>query len=161
MIKNPLSIKFKLTHSDAILPKAAKEGDIGFDLYAVEDFYLFPQTTGVIKTGLTLAGFSDAPHASWFMKVEGRSGLASKGIFPVGGIIDPSYRGEIGVILFNSNPNPTNPNCVPTPYKITKGDRIAQLVLYSVISGGEVLFKQTEEIEETQRGDSGFGSSGK
>lgn len=155
MIKNPLKIKFKLTHPNAVLPKAIREGDIGFDIYAAEDTAIYPSSTKIVKTGLVLADCDmQAPNMnSWFMKVEGRSGMAVKGVFPVGGIIDPTYRGEIGVILFNSSNE--------EKYLIKQGDRVAQLVLYNVVSGNSVVFSEATEINETNRGASGYGSSGK
>ena len=155
MIKNPLKIKFKLTHEKAVLPKAIREGDIGFDIYAVEDTTILPNCTRIIKTGLVLADCdTEAPNMnSWFMKVEGRSGMASKGVFPVGGIIDPTYRGEIGVILFNSS------NI--EKFVIKQGDRVAQIILYNVVAGNSVAFSETDEIKDTIRGASGYGSSGK
>jgi dUTP pyrophosphatase len=89
-----------------------------------------------------------------FFKIEGRSGLASKGIFPVGGIIDPSYRGEICVLLFNS----TESSC-----SFNSGDRVAQLVCYhslAPLEGSQVTFEIVDDVVSTDRGDKGFGSSG-
>jgi dUTPase len=91
-----------------------------------------------------------------FFKIEGRSGLASKGLFPVGGIIDPSYRGEIQVALFNSSDEVDY-------FKICKGDRIAQLVCYLTLANSNYLdmnFTEVDNLDETTRGDKGFGSSG-
>lgn len=93
--------------------------------------------------------------SSVFLKVEGRGGLASKGIFPVGGIIDSNYRGEIIVLLCNVNDE---------PYSLKAGDRCAQLVIYKVMAesfSNEVHFQQVEKVETvTERNAQGFGSSG-
>lgn len=150
---NP-KIKFKLTSKDAKLPQVKHEGDVGFDIYALEKAPpLLSGETTLVKTGVVLA---DCPLKlgghSIYLKVEGRSGLALKGIFPVGGIIDPTYRGEIGVILYNS----TKHNVY-----IQKGDRIAQLIIYNVITSSEIDFIESTESTKSVRGADGFGSTGK
>jgi dUTP pyrophosphatase len=148
------------THDNAILPKQSS-GDVGFDLHSVENVRLYSGEVRRVHTGLRLAGPIKHPGANTgiltlFLKIEGRSGLASDGIFPIGGIIDPDYRGAIDVILHSVNPRPHN---------ISIGDRIAQLVVYAA-SGTNELHKTVmeeikgHEIDETERGSKGFGSSG-
>lgn len=131
------------------LPSQPKKGDVGVDLKSKEHITISPGTTMVIDTGLLLAEVPDG----YFPKIEGRSGLAAKGIFPVGGIVDPAYRGKVGVILFNST---------DLPYSISAGDRIAQFVLYRTLNWVEPQFQieQVRQAEETSRGAKGFGSSG-
>jgi dUTP pyrophosphatase len=124
-------------------------GNVGFDITSVEDKIIYAYSTAVIRTGLQLAEAHVNDFA--FLKVEGRSGLASRGIFPVGGIIDPSYRGEIKIVLYNG--------CEDS-YQIKKGDRIAQLVCYQV-RADDMVIEETTEVTETERGASGFGSSGR
>jgi dUTP pyrophosphatase len=167
------------SHEDAILPTQNID-DIGFDIYSVEDVEIKSLSVGKIDTGLK---FSETPKMpinlseSYFgldafseletkyklsdscmsleTKIEGRSGLASKGIFPVGGIVDPSYRGPIIVCLFNSTSD---------SYFVKKGDKIAQLVLRPVLANTKdhkVNFEFRDKQEETERGEKGFGSSGK
>jgi len=86
------------------------------------------------------------------MKVEGRSGLSVKGVFPVGGIIDPTYRGEIGIVLANVSGK---------DYKIAQGDRIAQLVVYVVNTSFSLNMVEVDAITPNyERGEQGFGSSG-
>jgi len=145
-----------LTHPKAILPKQAL-GDIGFDIHAVEHVTIPPGSTCCIKTGISLA--DEMRHLGFiktvaFLKVEGRSGLASRGVFPVGGIIDPTYRGDIGVVLYNSSRKHFNVN---------EGDRIAQLVIYQAYATGNnchTVFEEQTEQKKTTRGEKGFGSSG-
>ena len=87
------------------------------------------------------------------LKFEGRSGMALKGVWPVGGIIDPGYRGEMNVILYNSTSK---------VYHINAGDRPAQLVWYVVNAPGDndfTPFEWVEDIEESERGNDGFGST--
>ena len=71
---------------------------------------------------------------------------------PVGGIIDPNYRGEIGVTLVNMGSEDA---------VFSVGDRIAQLVVYKVSTAGEVVMAESDKVTETNRGSAGFGSSGK
>ncbi len=159
-------IKVKKTRPDAVLPKASS-GNVGYDLTTPVKVELFPGEVTRVDVGLVLADdmdYSLAPPLSGFdgkaapvvpfFKVEGRSGLASKGIFPVGGIIDPSYRGEVGVLLFNSTKK---------SFVLEKGARIAQLVCYHTLSplrNSEVVFDEVKEVTPSDRNDRGFGSSG-
>lgn len=159
--------KIKKLNENAKIP-APSDGNVGYDISSIEDILIQPGQIAKIKTGLSFVDnigcggtsvknnehYSDFPLVPFF-KIEGRSGLASKGLFPVGGIIDPSYRGEICVLLYNS---------CQSVYQISIGDRIAQLVCYHTISphiGSSIEFLETDEISFTQRGEKGFGSSGK
>lgn len=159
-------IKIKKTRDDAIIPTPS-DGNVGYDLTTPAKIELFPGEVTRIDVGLILADDMDyslaGPVSGFdgkaatlvpFFKIEGRSGLASKGIFPVGGIIDPSYRGEIGVLLFNSTKK---------SFVLEKGARIAQLVCYHTLSplrNSEVVFDEVKDVVPSDRNDSGFGSSG-
>ena len=150
-------IKVKRVHSDAVLPNQ-DAGDVGWDLSTVESGFIPPGQVRVAPTGWILAEnpYDDDPHKKILLKIEGRSGLAmNHAVFPVGGIIDPTYRGEIGVMLYNGGER---------PYQFEKGDRVAQIVIYSV--HGKSLSSKTAFIESdivfpSERGDKGFGSSGR
>lgn len=157
--KNIIRIKFKKMSETAKLPTAIREGDIGFDLYCDEEFNLMPGSVKKIKTNIQLADMPivDSNNNCIFMKIEGRSGLSAKGIFPTGGIIDNSYRGELGVVLNMVS----NPESGPRGVTFNKGDRIAQLVVYKVATMGEVVMEETDVVTESVRGQQGFGSSGK
>lgn len=156
-----MKIKFVKSHANAVVPKQV-DGNNGWDIYAVEDGRIYAGTVGKIATGLKLA--ENIPTATArtpdvelvpFLKIEGRSGMASKGVFPVGGIVDQSYRGEIMVALFNSTPN---------VYEYKAGDRIAQFVCYltySNLGDNVVEMIEVDEQSETDRGEKGFGSSGR
>lgn len=144
----------KLTHPNARVPCQSRSGDVGFDLYPVEDVTLEKRSVTKVHTGVYLA---DEPprieSRTTFLKIEGRSGLALKGVFPVGGIVDPTYRGELVVLLHNS---------ASDDYVIEKGKACAQLVLYSVLTSDDgVVFVSTDESKSSVRGESGFGSSDK
>jgi dUTP pyrophosphatase len=152
----------KKTDDRARLPSAAHTDDVGFDLYPLADVVLNAGTTTIVSIGVCLAEtiepfFEDEKiRAVPFLKIEGRSGLASKGIFPVGGIIDPSYRGEIKVILFNSTQN---------DYFLSHDKAAAQLIAYYTLAScpphNFVKFVWTDSSSETDRGNLGFGSTDK
>ena len=121
--------------------------DAGFDITAVECKYIVPGgDDNVICTGLEVADITPG----WWLRVEARSGLGFKeNIIPFPGVIDNGYRGEIKIKMFNLGFH---------PYKISTGDRIAQLVPYQMAES--VSMKLVEEKTETKRGSKGFGSSG-
>lgn len=158
-----LFFPIRLTHENARLP-SQEPGDVGFDLFAVEDTYLQPRGITEVRTGIALAGppelvtLPSGVVMTPFLKVEGRSGLALTGVFPVGGIIDPSFRGEIRVLLFCLEGSSYDPKMV------CEGDRIAQLVCYMTLSTSDAFpvgFVKSEESVPSSRGDKGFGSSGR
>ena len=140
-------IKFIKTHPDAVLPTKAHADDTGYDITAVEDVMISAGGCAVVPIGLQVA-FIEPGY--WF-KIEGRSGLGFKhSIFPHYGIIDENFRGNLDVKLYNYNR--------AINYHIKKGDRIAQLVIHSRINA---YIEWAEKVTETDRGENGFGSSGK
>lgn len=139
------TLRFEKTHEDAKLPSKNNETDTGFDVYCVEDKVIPARGSAVVNVGLK---FANIPPGYW-IKVEGRSGLGFKyGILPHPGIIDNGYRGDAGIKLYN---------LTETDYHVASGDRIAQFVLYPVINC-TVSFGETIQSD---RGEKGFGSSGK
>lgn len=142
-------VKFVKTHLDAKLPEAnnseATTGDSGYDLFAVEDTIIPSCGNAVVPVGLTLA-YIDPGY--WF-RIEPRSGLGFKhSIQPHLGVIDNGYRGDLGVKLYNFHGQ---------EYEVKAGDRIAQFVLYQLI---QAQLEWADEVEDSNRGNSGFGSSG-
>lgn len=135
-----LTIKFRKLHPDAKAPTKAHNLDAGWDLYASDCVVIHG---GVVPTGIAV----EIPPG-YYGQICGRSGLASKGVFPTGGVIDCTYRGEIGVIL----------NCRYPSQVIKRGDKIAQLVILPV---PQVEFVEVEELGVSERGEKGFGSSGR
>jgi dUTP pyrophosphatase len=146
-----ISIKFKKLVPEAKLPTKGKPGDAAYDLYCVEKVVLGHGETKQVRTGLVLADMTqeDGPDLL-FLQIEGRSGIASNGVYPVGGIIDPIYRGEIQVILHNGNLN--------TDVSYQPGARIAQFVIRRTPK--DVLIEESDAITQTVRGALGFGSTG-
>lgn len=159
--KRFISIPVRKLDPKARLPVPAHEGDVGFDLYALEaSLYLPPWSTTKVHTGLALCDFPAAVEADGrvigvaFPKIEARSGLASRGVFPVGGIIDPTYRGEIIVLLHNSCDHHHVVDC---------SRPVAQLVLYTTLSNmtdvHTVKFLEDDQVTPTERGEDGLGST--
>lgn len=140
-----VTLKFKKTNADAKLPTKNNQSDTGFDVYCVEDKTIPARDSSVVDVGLEFAYITPG----YWVKVEGRSGLGFKhGISPHPGIIDSGYRGNAGIKLYNNT---------DVPYEVKAGDRIAQFVVYK---NYEVAVEEGE-TEESDRGASGFGSSGK
>jgi dUTP pyrophosphatase len=137
----------KLT-PNAIVPTRAHEGDAGLDLYAAEEAHMGPGERWGVGTGIAV----EIPpgHAGLVLP---RSGLAREhGITLVNspGLIDSGYRGEVRVLLLNTDPAET--------VKIEVGARIAQLVLTPVVLAEPA---ETTTLTESARGEGGFGSSGR
>lgn len=140
---HPVSIK-KLDPS-AIMPTKANKTDAGYDLYALESVEIGANNQRLIKTGISMAIPKGYVGLIW-----PRSGLAHKyGIDVFAGVIDAGYRGDVGVILYNSRLN---------HYKINKGDRVAQ-ILFQKIENFDLV--EVDNLDDTDRGSGGFGSTGK
>lgn len=143
-------LNVKKLREDAVLPVRATEGSAGMDLHALVDapVTLAPGERSMIPTGLAIA----LPSSDYVALVFARSGLAiKKGITLSNcvGVIDSDYRGELKVGLINQSKE---------PYTIEKGERIAQLVIMPVCLP-EIA--EAEDLDETDRGAGGFGSTGK
>jgi dUTP pyrophosphatase len=133
---------------EAVLPTRAHEGDAGVDLYACEAAHLGPGERWSVGTGVAVE-IPDG-HAGLVLP---RSGLAKKhGVALVNspGLIDSGYRGEVRVLLLNTDPAET--------FRVEPGDRIAQLLIAPIALPEPV---QVESLGDSARGDGGFGSSGR
>lgn len=174
------NIKVKKLHKDAIIPTKAHASDAGFDIYALEDTIIEPGETALIKTGLA---FELPP--GYEMQIRPRSGITLKTKLRVQlGTVDAGYRAEVGVIVDNNGRTtdgidlregrtcpascnqaitldgdyiPTNEMYKAFPYIIRKGDRIAQAVIQRL---PDVDLVEVDSLEESERGEGGFGSSG-
>jgi dUTP pyrophosphatase len=137
----------RLLDERARLPTRAHEGDAGLDLYALEGAELAPGARAQVRTGIALE--IPSGHAGLVLP---RSGLAARhGIALVNapGLIDAGYRGEVQVLMLNTDRE--------RPYRVSAGDRIAQLVVTSIATTAVV---EVSELSESARGGGGFGSSG-
>src|SRR5262249_45319765 len=139
-----VTLQFTRLSEDAREPSRAHDGDAGFDLYAVEGVRLGPGERGSVGTGIAVA----IPEG-WAGLVLPRSGLAAKhGItLPnAPGLIDAGYRGEVRVLLLNTDSSES--------FEVAPGDRIAQLLL---VRHEAPELVEVESLEETVRGVGGFG----
>jgi dUTP pyrophosphatase len=142
-----MEIRFKLLDSTLPPPRYLHAGDAGLDLPSRIDAVIEPGERTTIPTGIAIA--IPAGYAGFVLP---RSGLAMRnGIVLVNspGLIDSGYRGEIAVVMLNTDRR--------EPFKIARGDRIAQLVIQKMES---VTLVQAEELDSTERGTGGFGSTG-
>lgn len=143
-------IGFVKTHKDAKLPERAhphpKTGDTGYDVTCVEDCLIPARGSAVVPVGLTLAYLTPG----YWIEVCPKSGLGFKhGIYPHPGVIDNSYRGDLGIKMWNYT---------DTDYEFKAGDKVSQLVLRPLIVA-ETLW--ADKVQETARGAGGFGSTGR
>lgn len=125
------------------LPSKPHPSDAAYDLVARETRVLWPFTATKLATGLSL----EIPEDYWGL-ILSRSGMAGRNVSVLGGVIDPSYRGEIKVVLQNASLR---------PYVVSRGDRIAQLVL---LPRQGIAWHYAADLSKTARGEGGFGSTG-
>lgn len=138
-------IKIKKIHDMAIVPKRSNPTDAGADLYSVDVLTIPPLSRGIVSTGICI----EVP-VGFYARIAPRSGLAVKnGIDVLAGVCDSSYRGEIKVVLYNTDSE--------NSFDITYGDKIAQLIIEQHFNFD---FEETEQLSSTKRGDNGFGSTG-
>jgi dUTP pyrophosphatase len=143
-----IELPIQRLRDDAVVPQRAYAGDAGLDLSACERVELGPGERAVVGTGLAIA--IPEGYAGY---VQPRSGLAAKhGITIVNtpGLVDSGYRGELKVILLNTDER--------APFVVEPGMRIAQLVLLQIPAVDPVV---VDELPDSERGAGGFGSSGR
>lgn len=158
-----MNVKIKKLHPDAIIPKYAKPGDAALDLVAINDPEV-DEVTGntTFKTGLAI----EIPEG-YVGLIFPRSSMSNTGMTLANsvGVIDSGYRGEISLkfnlsgaaaVLNMANALFHSKNSLPPLYK--KGDRVGQLI---IIPYPQIQFEEVEELSNTERGEGGFGSTGK
>jgi len=140
-----MKLKIKKLQDSAKIPSFAYKTDAGFDLFSVEDIEIKNNKIVAVSTGISMEIPKGYVGLIW-----DKSGLSLKnGIKTMGGVIDSGYRGEVKVILTN---------LLKKPYLFKKGDKIAQMLIQE-IKQPEIL--EVNELNEADRGDFGFGSTGK
>ena len=143
----PVNVQIKLLDPELPAPAYAKPGDAGADLRSRIDFELEPGERALVPTGVAIAlpeGYVGLVHP--------RSGLATKNgitIVNAPGTVDSGYRGELMVTLLNTDKTKS--------FHVQRGDRIAQLIIQKY---EHATFTVVDELDQTERGSSGFGSSG-
>lgn len=137
--------KVQLLNDKAKVPTKANENDAGFDLYSSIDTVIPPKQRKTVSTGIAIQMPEHLAGLIW-----PRSGLSVKqGIDVLAGVVDSGYRGEIMVCLYNTSDEVVG---------INTGDRIAQIIFQEV---PRVIMEVHDSLGSSQRGDNGFGSSGK
>ena len=145
MYKQYISIAIKKLSDKAIIPTQGTSEAAGYDLYAAEDSVVYSMSRTLVKTNISIA----IPEG-YYGRIAPRSGLAFKyGIDVLAGVIDSDYRGDIGVILFNTSTN--------TEFKVKAGDRIAQIIIEKCHN---VHWDIENELTDSNRQNNGFGSTG-
>lgn len=137
-------LKVRRFSSNAILPKKSHKGDAGFDLYSVENIEILPNSFKLVSTGL---GFS-VPNET-YGRIAPRSSVSMKGIIVNAGVIDRSYCGVVKVLLMNMS---------SAVFQVNEGDRIAQLIIEKIVDNCDIV--EVKDLEDSSRGEGGFGSTG-
>jgi len=144
-----MEIKIKKLSENAVIPTNQTGLEAGYDLYSTEDAWLRPHERKLFKTNIAM----EIPDG-YYGRVAPRSGLAFKhGIDVLAGVIDQTYRGDIGVILYNTNGG-DDTNSI----QIKQGQAIAQIIIENC---AKVKFIEVADLDDTARGDKGYGSSDK
>ena len=137
-------IKLKKLHPDAQTPTYGSVGAACFDLYALED------THSIFGRAIVSTGISVEIPPGYEMVIRPRSGLAfNHGVHAFSGTIDHDYRGEVKVLMLSDSS--------VSSFDIEKGERIAQATIQPVV---RVFFEEGQDLSDTERGSSGFGSTG-
>lgn len=163
-----INIPIKKLHADAVIPFYARQGDAGMDLVSVADVTILPGETAIIPTGLAMG-----IPPGYEIQIRPRSGMSAKTKLRIAnspGTIDSNYRGEIGIICdniaeefvqaemkFDGGMLTVEDEQPQNVIHIKKGDRIAQAVLAEVPTA---VFEEVDDLDETNRGADGYGSSG-
>ena len=138
-----MELKIKRLNSEAKLPSYGHSGDAGLDLYSAVDHVLAPASVFAVPTGIKMAIPRGYVGLVW-----DKSGISLKGVHRLAGVVDAGYRGEIQVVMVNLGRE---------PFEIKPGMKIAQMLIQPVVS---VSVIETDELDDTSRGEGGFGSTG-
>ena len=140
-----MNIYFKKLTDQAKVPTQGTKYAAGYDLYAAEDVLVNTMGRKLVKTNISIS----IPEG-YYGRIAPRSGLAYKnGIDVLAGVIDSDYRGDIGVILFNTDSN--------LDFLVNVGDRIAQIIIEKCHS---IDWVETDNLDSSERSGKGFGSTG-
>lgn len=145
MYREILQINVKKLSENATIPTQGTSFAAGYDLYAAEDAVVVCGTRKLIKTNVSME-----ITPGYYGRIAPRSGLAYKnGIDVLAGVIDSDYRGDIGVILYNTDKN--------IDFSVKKGDRIAQIIFEACYTA---TLNNVDNLDNTLRQAGGFGSTG-
>lgn len=139
-----MELRVKRIQKHAKLPRYSQRGDAGLDLFSVVRCVLEAGEIQAIPTGIQVAIPKGHVGLIW-----DKSGLSLEGVHRLAGVIDSDYRGEVKVVMANLKDK---------PFVVERGMKVAQMLIQPI---KEVRVVETEELEETSRGEKGFGSTGK
>ncbi len=139
-----MELKVKKVRMDAKLPQYGHTGDAGLDLFSSIDFVLEKGQVEAIPSGVKVAIPDGYVGLIW-----DKSGVSLKGVHRLAGVIDSGYRGEVKVVMINLSDK---------PFAIDKGMKIAQMIVQPITM---VRVVEAEDLDNTSRGEGGFGSTGK
>ncbi len=139
-----MKIKIKKLHKDAKLPKSHHSGDVGLDLYSMEEYTIKPGERHYFYHGFALE-FPEGYAAI----IKDKSSISKAGLHTMGGVFDAGFRGEFNTLLVNLSNE---------PYTIEAGDKVAQLVIFPVALAE---LEETDKLSESSRGLGRFGSTGR
>lgn len=139
-----MKLKVKKMNPEAKLPFYGHKGDAGLDLFSNVDLVLEKGGVQAVPTGIKV----EIPEG-YVGLIWDKSGVSLKGVHRLAGVVDAGYRGEVKVVMINLGQG---------PFIIEKGMKIAQLLVQPVV---EVEVVEVEDLEDSSRGEGGFGSTGK
>ena len=138
-----MELKVKRIHPQAKLPSYGHPGDAGLDLFSSEDHLLRPGEVRPVQTGIKVTIPRGYVGLIW-----DKSGISLKGVHKLAGVVDAGYRGEVQVVMVNLSRE---------PYEIRAGMKIAQMLVQPIV---EMSVVEAENLDDTSRGEGGFGSTG-
>ena len=145
-----MNLSIKLLNQDAKMPEYGSSYAAGLDIFSYEDIIVPPSCRLPISTGISLS-WEGQDAENYYLRIAPRSGLSVKSSIDIGaGVIDYDYRGEIKVVFINNG---------QSPYQVSKGDKIAQMILEKISRFSVIQI--VDELSDTERGFGGFGSTGK
>jgi dUTP pyrophosphatase len=139
-----LTLKVKKTNAEAKIPVCQHPGDAGLDLFSAIDDIIGAGEVKAVPTGIQMAIPDGYVGLIW-----DKSGISLQGVHRLAGVVDAGYRGEVRVVMLNLGPR---------PYAVKKGMKIAQILIQPV---GTVRVVEADELDDTSRGQGGFGSTGR
>ncbi len=139
-----MELKVRRINKDARLPRYGHTGDAGLDLFSVVEAVLKPGQAFAVPTGIQTAIPSGFVGLIW-----DKSGISLSGVHRLAGVVDAGYRGEIKVVMINLS---------GSDFVVSKGMKIAQMLIQPVVG---VTVNETDDLDDTERGEGGFGSTGR
>ncbi len=139
-----MELKVRRINKDARLPRYGHPGDAGLDLFSVVEAVLKPGEAFAVPTGIQTAIPSGFVGLIW-----DKSGISLSGVHRLAGVVDAGYRGEIKIVMINLS---------GSDFVVSKGMKIAQMLIQPVVG---VTVSETDDLDDTERGEGGFGSTGR